>query len=186
MSNEFAEGFAEGLAVHQSAALLFGVNVRALRESRGMSQESLAFLMSARGFSFHQTTAQRIESGKRKTSIGEAVALAALFSVSVNDLISPLLAEIVESRIFRSRPPIDFAKLTMIGGFVIREDVEQRYPLNPILAVMRQSEFVYRAALRGVQFWSADFATRRQVEHAEKVIARLRALQTSTNGVEDE
>ena len=54
----------------------FAEAIRDARTKAGMSQEDLATEMSLRSFDFHQQTVYKIESGKRKISIGEAVALA--------------------------------------------------------------------------------------------------------------
>jgi len=51
------------------------VNVRELRERRGLSQGELARRMIDQGFGFTQATVWKIEAGQRSVKVGEAVAL---------------------------------------------------------------------------------------------------------------
>lgn len=60
---------------------------RTERAESGLSQEDVAKAMSARGYDFHQQTVYKIESGKRRVSVGEAVALADSINVHVNALL---------------------------------------------------------------------------------------------------
>lgn len=60
-----------------------------LREERGWSQAEVARRMEASGYHWHQTTAGRIESGKRPLRLNELVHLAAMFGVSPIRLIVP-------------------------------------------------------------------------------------------------
>lgn len=64
----------------------FGIAVREARERSRMTQAQLAEEMKYRGFDFHQQTVYRLESGKRKVTIGEALALAELVEVPVEVL----------------------------------------------------------------------------------------------------
>lgn len=54
----------------------FALIIREARERLKMSQGELARQMAARGFPYYQQTIRRIEEGRRKVSVGEAVALA--------------------------------------------------------------------------------------------------------------
>jgi transcriptional regulator with XRE-family HTH domain len=51
------------------------VNLRALRERGGLSQDEVARRVSERGFGFTQATIWKIESGQRPVRVSEAVAL---------------------------------------------------------------------------------------------------------------
>jgi len=51
------------------------VNVRKLREHRGLSQGDLALRMIAQGFAFTQATISKIEAGQRSVKVSEAIAL---------------------------------------------------------------------------------------------------------------
>lgn len=65
---------------------VFGWNVREYRKAKGWSQEQLAQQMTARGYDMHQTTVAKIENAGRPTSIGEAVALAEIFDLEIDEL----------------------------------------------------------------------------------------------------
>ena len=54
----------------------FAENFRVARIAGGLSQQEVADQMTARGYEFHQSTVGKIERGKRRVSVGEAVALA--------------------------------------------------------------------------------------------------------------
>lgn len=64
-------------------------NVRIRRENLGMSQADLAQKMAALGWKYYPQTVHRIESGQRKVTIGEAEALARIFSTTVDTLTWP-------------------------------------------------------------------------------------------------
>ncbi|MGH3745787.1 MAG: helix-turn-helix domain-containing protein [Micromonosporaceae bacterium] len=66
---------------------VLGESLRSLRTARGMSQEDVAQMMALAGFSWHQTTVAKTESGSRPVRVNEAAALAAQFGVWVDDLI---------------------------------------------------------------------------------------------------
>lgn len=81
----------------------FASNMRALRETLKLSQEELAEQMSQQGFPFHQATIYKIESGGRRVQLSEAVAIAAIFGVTVERMTTdgsddPLRAEIARWR----------------------------------------------------------------------------------------
>lgn len=65
----------------------FAANIAALRRDRGLSQQELADAMTSRGHAFHQTTVNKVEDGKRKVSLVEAIDLASIFDVSIELLI---------------------------------------------------------------------------------------------------
>lgn len=65
---------------------IFGDRIRELRTTRGWTQEELANRMTDAGYSMHQTTAAKMESGARPTSVGEAAALASIFGVTIAEV----------------------------------------------------------------------------------------------------
>mgnify|MGYP003608491649 CR=1 FL=1 len=65
---------------------LFGSRVKAIRKTRGWTQEELARRMSDAGHPMHQTTLAKIESGTRPTSVAELGALSTLLEVSIGSL----------------------------------------------------------------------------------------------------
>lgn len=67
----------------------FAVNIREWREFAGMSQSELGRRMAALGWPFHPQTVQRIESGQRKVSVGEAKSLAEILATTVDRLTLP-------------------------------------------------------------------------------------------------
>ena len=84
MIGEFARLGEEGGSA--SLAELFAARVREFREQAGMTQRQVAERMSDLGYRIHQTTMAKIEAGTRPVVVGEAVALARIFGVSVGDL----------------------------------------------------------------------------------------------------
>lgn len=64
-------------------------NIRIRRENLGMSQADLAKAMAGLGWKYHPQTVHRVESGQRKVTIGEAEALARIFSTTVDTLTWP-------------------------------------------------------------------------------------------------
>jgi transcriptional regulator with XRE-family HTH domain len=73
------------------AEKLAGQRLRALRTdpARGWSQRQVAEAMRAYGYSWHQTVVAKIEQGTRPIRLNEALDLAALFRVSLTDLLVP-------------------------------------------------------------------------------------------------
>lgn len=68
---------------------VFGENLKKYRERKGLTQEALNNEMVKRGFEFHPTTIYRIEKGRRRVLIGEAVTLAEVLDVPLDQLTSP-------------------------------------------------------------------------------------------------
>lgn len=64
-------------------------NLRARRLEAGMSQRQMGERMREIGFPFEQQTIQRIESGGRKASFGEAKALARILRIDAMALTEP-------------------------------------------------------------------------------------------------
>lgn len=69
---------------HESIDQRLAANMRQLRERKGMSQSALAAEMTACGFSWHQQTVGRIESGQQPLKAVELVALADVLKTSVD------------------------------------------------------------------------------------------------------
>lgn len=68
----------------------FRTNVRATRESRGLSQSQLSDALRNFGYTWPQSTIQRIETGQRRVDVGEAHALADALGVPITTLLSTL------------------------------------------------------------------------------------------------
>ena len=66
-----------------------GERLKHWRNFLGFTQEEICQGMSARGFEFFQSTIHNIEKGKRRVSIGEAVALAETLGVTLDNLTNP-------------------------------------------------------------------------------------------------
>ena len=77
------------LAAETDADTLFAQRVRLFRERAGMTQRALADHMTASGYKMHQTTIAKIEAFERPVYVGEAVALAALLRVQLQEFTAP-------------------------------------------------------------------------------------------------
>jgi transcriptional regulator with XRE-family HTH domain len=77
----------------------FGQRLRALREERGMSQQALVTLLCELGItSWHQTTVGKVEVGTRPVRLVEALAVAAVFDLTVDELLEDPDTERARSR----------------------------------------------------------------------------------------
>lgn len=83
---------------NQSADEAFAVNLRQAREDAGLSQEAVAQEMRERGFRFHQTTVNKIETGERKVPVGEATELAAVLGIPLDTMLQSS-----DTRVFRAQ-----------------------------------------------------------------------------------
>jgi transcriptional regulator with XRE-family HTH domain len=82
-----------------TADRLFGERLRALREERGMSQQTLVALLVDLGISsWHQTTVGKVEVGTRSVRLAEAIAVAAVFDMTVDELLEDPDSEHSRSR----------------------------------------------------------------------------------------
>lgn len=61
-------------------------NLTPMLERRGLTQEQLATAMTLQGYSWHASTVYKVVNGKRKVSLGEAMALARVLEVSLDAL----------------------------------------------------------------------------------------------------
>lgn len=64
----------------------FGPSFKAARQAARLSQDAIVEAIAADGISLHPTAVGRIESGERKVTVGEAVALANAVGMSVDAL----------------------------------------------------------------------------------------------------
>jgi transcriptional regulator with XRE-family HTH domain len=67
----------------------FAVNLRRVREERGMSQGKFAEEMTARRWPWRQQTVTRVETGRRTVRLGEAKAAADILGVTLDRLLWP-------------------------------------------------------------------------------------------------
>jgi transcriptional regulator with XRE-family HTH domain len=80
----------------------FGQRLRALREERGMSQQTLVTLLEGLGItSWHQTTVGKVEVGTRPMRLAEALAVAAVFDMTVDELLEDPDSERARTRRIR-------------------------------------------------------------------------------------
>ena len=95
-----------------AVAKAFARNVRRRREAIGVSQHLVATILWRYGFStWRQTTLAKIEAGRRAVKLDEAFALAALYEISVDDLlrdrgVETVDAEAVTKRLLRRGHPM--------------------------------------------------------------------------------
>lgn len=65
---------------------VFGSRLKQARELIRCTQEQLAESMTSRGFDFTQATVYKIENGKRKVTVGEALAIASILATDIEML----------------------------------------------------------------------------------------------------
>lgn len=70
----------------QNIDQIIGKRIKSWRNFFGASQEDICRGMAARGFEFFQSTVHNIENGKRKVTVGEAVAFAEIFNIDLSKL----------------------------------------------------------------------------------------------------
>ncbi|MEU7696664.1 helix-turn-helix transcriptional regulator [Microbispora hainanensis] len=71
---------------------IVGQRVRDLRLRRGWTQQDVVVRLRSYDISLHQTAIARLEAGRRAVGISEAVSLARVFGVSLNDLVTPRIS----------------------------------------------------------------------------------------------
>lgn len=76
----------DGTRERETADQRLGLNVRTLRELKGLSQRAIAEKMRQRGHSWHQQTVLKAEAGTRPVRFAEAVDLAAILHTSLDRL----------------------------------------------------------------------------------------------------
>jgi transcriptional regulator with XRE-family HTH domain len=64
----------------------FAENLKALRATRSMTQADLADKMHMRGFKWHPATVYKIENGERQIQLAEAVEVARVLEISIEDM----------------------------------------------------------------------------------------------------
>jgi transcriptional regulator with XRE-family HTH domain len=72
-----------------SAEAAFAANLRAARDARSLTQTQLAELMAGKGFRWHQATVYKVEAGERQIQLGEALALAQILGLNVEQMAAP-------------------------------------------------------------------------------------------------
>jgi transcriptional regulator with XRE-family HTH domain len=72
--------------VPESADSRLGMNVRRLRDKKGMTQAALAEAMTERGWQWHQSTVARVESGQQSVRFAEAEALIQILGTTLDML----------------------------------------------------------------------------------------------------
>ena len=72
-----------------SAEAAFAANLRAAREAKELTQTQLAELMAGKGFRWHQATVYKVEVGERQIQLGEALALAHILGLNVEEMAAP-------------------------------------------------------------------------------------------------
>jgi transcriptional regulator with XRE-family HTH domain len=83
---------------------VFAARLREAREAAGMSQAQLAAEVGERhGIQMDPVTVLRMEKGRRRITLNEAVAVAAVLNIRLYDLLLPLPAEILEMNPARVR-----------------------------------------------------------------------------------
>jgi len=76
---------------------LFGLAVKQLRENEGWTMSELATRLSDAGLTnFHPTTVARMERGERPVRLSEAVVIAGLFDLGVDDLVAETRNDVME------------------------------------------------------------------------------------------
>ena len=75
-----------GSPERETADQRLGLNVRTLRERKGLSQRAVADEMRSRGHPWHQQTVLKAEAGTRPLRFAEAVDLAAILETSLDRL----------------------------------------------------------------------------------------------------
>jgi transcriptional regulator with XRE-family HTH domain len=72
-----------------NAEEMAGKRLRELRNARGWPLREVAEQMRAFGYTWHQTVVAKIETGQRPIRLSEAIDLARLFGVTLEDLVPP-------------------------------------------------------------------------------------------------
>lgn len=109
----------------------FAANLKQAREDARLSQEELARRMSLRGFRFHQSTVNKIETGERKVSIGEAAELATVLHVRLEALV-----ESKDTRVFRAH---------MINRSIREIETKGGVIQGPLASIVADLEFIAAA-----------------------------------------
>jgi transcriptional regulator with XRE-family HTH domain len=83
------DGEAESEVPLVAAETNFAENLKAARASRNLTQADVADQMVARGFKWHPPTVYKVEKGVRPVQLGEALALAQILDMKVEDMAKP-------------------------------------------------------------------------------------------------
>lgn len=90
-----------------------GRNIAAARKARGWSQGDLAAMLGLRGLSFQQQTVLKVEKGSRPLRFEEAVQIADLLELDVNDLVRDEDSQVMlaRERLLAARRRLESAQL---------------------------------------------------------------------------
>jgi transcriptional regulator with XRE-family HTH domain len=64
----------------------FAASLKSLRDAKSMTQADLAEKMSMRGFKWHPATVYKIENGERQVQLAEAVEVARILDISIEEM----------------------------------------------------------------------------------------------------
>lgn len=78
---------------------IFARRLRAIREQARMTQQDLAEWMAKTGNKFHRSTIAKIEAGDRLVTVGEALELAGILGVDLQDVLIEYLDPSEEARL---------------------------------------------------------------------------------------
>jgi len=77
----------------------FGRRMRSVREQRGLSQQALVAMLCGLGIThWHQTTVGKVEAGTRPVRLAEAMAVAQLFDMTLDELLEDPAGGLSRSR----------------------------------------------------------------------------------------
>lgn len=116
-----------------------GRNIQLFRQARGWSQAELATHMSTQGHPLQQQTVLKIEKGSRPIKIGEAAAFAALFGVSVDQLIEPDASSAEEARALQLIRGLE-QEIYLLASEVVHKEVKLGEMLNMLAKVREKAK----------------------------------------------
>jgi transcriptional regulator with XRE-family HTH domain len=79
----------------EDAETAAALQVRKLREARGWSQEDVARRMVLYGYTWHRTAVAKTEAGTRPLGLNEAIALAGVFSMTLDQFLEDAPAQMM-------------------------------------------------------------------------------------------
>ena len=120
----------------ESADALFARGLRRTREGLGLSQEQIAARMNELGHRFHQTTVNKLETGQRKASVGEAYDLAGILNVGLRIMMygdtGSILGNLGALRTTMVKLTRDVKKVVDTGRQVIEWQKELRFRIDAL------------------------------------------------------
>ncbi len=116
------------------------MNIKALRNEAGWTQERLAGAMAAAGFSWKRITCAEVEVGSRRISLEELLGIAMLFSVPALELLIPDDSVALDMPMADVKGPQVEELLLGSGGRLGRGGVEWTAPLSVLAMTGRTDE----------------------------------------------